>query len=162
MFKKFFWFTVIVLSLFGWLKWNGYYVSCLSDSLPPGVYKRISKLPSVGDYAAFQLDPALIRYGLKRGYLKPHVLLMKKIFAEQGDGIERKNNQIQVDGRVIDRVLIAPQDSQHRSLDIFYPKKIILKPGEYWMMSDYNPRSWDSRYFGAVTIKFILRPIWIW
>ena len=39
-----------------------------------------------------------------------------------------------------------------------------VKPGEVWLLSGHDPRSFDSRYFGsvpAVNVQGVARPVWV-
>jgi conjugative transfer signal peptidase TraF len=40
-----------------------------------------------------------------------------------------------------------------------------VPPGEVWVMSEYHPRSFDSRYYGpieAACIEGRVRPVFVW
>ncbi|MBF0483296.1 MAG: signal peptidase I [Candidatus Omnitrophica bacterium] len=157
--KKLFLFSVIVLIGFCWFHYNGYYFSCLSNSLPIGIYQRSNKVPGLGDYAAFRLDPVINKYAQARGYIKSDVWLMKKVYAVPGDVVERRDRKIFINGKVVEGLSIEQVDSKGRRLDLFYSERLVLGQGQYWMMSDYNPRSWDSRYFGVVEVDFVMQKI---
>lgn len=85
--------------------------------------------------------------------------LIKTVEGVPGDYIERENNQITINGQVLQGTPVI-----HAQL---FPKPVgpgyrhRLSENEYWLMSDYNPDSFDSRYFGPITkdqISKILQP----
>jgi conjugative transfer signal peptidase TraF len=56
-------------------------------------------------------------------------------------------------------------DGVGRRLQTFRLKDYILVPDEVLLMSDYNPASFDSRYFGplqATTIESVVVPLVTW
>lgn len=144
---------------------NGYYLNYLSDSLPRGIYKKINKQPEVGDYVASCLTNEIADYGLKRGYLTTGncdtgmMPLMKRIVAKSGQKVEILNNQLLIDDQIMKDHPLFSYDSHGRELKLFYDDKITIPTNKYFIMSAYKQNSWDSRYFGAVEISFVLKPI---
>ena len=76
--------------------------------------------------------------------------LLKKIVALAGDSISVKNMKIFVNG--IEQVNSSINQKRAKQ----FTKSCILEEGEVFVMSDYNPLSFDSRYFGALKTKNIL------
>ena len=86
--------------------------------------------------------------------------LIKTVEGLPGDYVEREDNLITINGRTF------------RGCPVMHPQLFPLPVGpgyrhrladqEYWLMSDYNPDSFDSRYFGPITkdqIRQILQPL---
>ena len=64
----------------------------------------------------------------------------------------------------VDRIKypVFDHDSQGRPLKTFYKSnKIVLGQDQYLLLSNYVTNSWDGRYWGPVTIKFLVKPFWI-
>jgi type IV secretory pathway protease TraF len=56
------------------------------------------------------------------------------------------------------------RDSAHRPLQA-WPQCRRLSDGELFLLSDTNPASFDSRYFGPIAASAVLgtaRPLWTW
>lgn len=86
--------------------------------------------------------------------------LIKTVEGVPGDYVERQTNLIRINGQTF-------RGSPVRHAQLF---PLPVGPGyrhrlgdkEYWLMSDYNPDSFDSRYFGPITkdqIRQILQPL---
>jgi type IV secretory pathway protease TraF len=57
---------------------------------------------------------------------------------------------------------IMGKDSSGRSLKIFYEQKEdVIGKEKYILLSDFAKNSWDSRYWGPVSIQFLLKPLWL-
>jgi len=92
-----------------------------------------------------------------KGYIKKSIIyckngfapLIKKIVAMDGDKVEVTQREVLINGQ-----------KQKNSSLIEEVKPCYgvhtLKQGEMWIMSDYHPASFDSRYFGTVATKNIL------
>ncbi len=80
--------------------------------------------------------------------------LLKKIVGTPGDMITATDQGISVNGQ--------PLNNSKMKFKIF---ELLIHPGyshilqqdEYWVMSDYNPNSLDSRYFGPVSGRAIIQ-----
>ena len=129
-----------------------------THSFPVGFYFAIRKRPEKGDLV-FVDPPALPLFTLakERGYLNvaysptPH--LVKRLAGVEVNGIRLANS--------------APcnWDGAGRPLRPYVLKDHILGPDEVLLMSDYNPASFDSRYFGplqATTIESVIKPLLTW
>ncbi|MDE2027073.1 MAG: S26 family signal peptidase [Candidatus Omnitrophica bacterium] len=142
-----------------------FYLNIFTHSLPHGIYIRSSGVPKVGDYAVTCLTPEIAQYGIKRSYLATGncdtgtVPVVKVIYGMPGDNFIIKNGLLEIHGI---KYPILDHDSLGRSLKVFYKSnKIILGKDNYLLLSDYVTNSWDSRYWGPVTIKFLVKPFWI-
>lgn len=83
---------------------------------------------------------------------------MKKIVGIPGDSIS-----VFYSGVYVNNVKIANSEAYTKILSdkIFagYEKKFVLKSDEYFLMSDYNPLSFDSRYFGVIKREQIISSV---
>jgi conjugative transfer signal peptidase TraF len=77
-------------------------------------------------------------------------LLLKPIRALPGDTVRISHgNPAMVNGIALSNTIAA------KSLPAWPDGEYIVKPGEVWLFSSYNERSFDSRYFGPVSISLI-------
>lgn len=138
----------------------------VSESLPIGIYKVISKEEKYqrNDYVVARIPLREQNFVFSRGYLsyktgEPKTIL-KKIKGVEGDvfEIKDKNSVVQKNKFLIRNHIdimaeVFEKDSQGRPL----PKieKTILKENEYFLLGDH-PQSMDSRYLGVFKAKDIL------
>lgn len=148
----------------------GVYFNLYSDSLPYGIYLRTNETPGRGSYVAACLTEAIAKIGLQRGYLpkgrcdtgiRP---VLKKVVGVEGDTITVVDQSVFINGKIVSDSVILKNDSAGRPLQRFYADKtyLYLKRNDYWLMSNYKPNSWDSRYWGIVDVEFALKPLWVW
>jgi len=90
--------------------------------------------------------------------------LLKPVIAREGDLVEVSAAGIHVNGFLIENTQSQLEDSQNRPLPRWPAGLYAVARGTVWVASVYNPRSFDSRYFGPVriaSIKHGLRPFLI-
>lgn len=104
----------------------------------------------------------------QRGYLNvaysPSRHLLKRLVATAGDRVTIDSTGVEVNGIRLANSAPLPFDGADRPLQAFLTNQ-ILGPGEVLLMSDYNPASFDSRYFGplpATTIESVVKPLLTW
>ena len=150
------------LLLLAGLRYNG------SDSLPVGVYMVQHKVPEKGD-VVFVRPPELPVFivARDRGYLdvaaSPAEFLVKRIAAVEGETVTIDASGVHVNGIRLANSVPLPFDTAGRPLQPFLLNDYILRPGEVLLMSDYNPRSFDGRYFGPLdssAIESVVFPLW--
>ena len=101
-----------------------------------------------------------INYGTCPGNLQP---MLKRITGTAGDNIELTTT-ITINGKPQPNSKIHLHDSKGRPM----PQQAIpgiIAEGQIFVMSDYNPRSFDSRYFGtipAAQVVSAIKPILTW
>ena len=141
------------------------YFNIFTHSLPYGIYMRIKGAPQRGDYAASCLPQEIAQYGISRHYLAQGncdtgtVRVLKMIKGIPGDHFVVKNGFLELNGNFY---RIMDKDSSGRALNTFYKQKQgVLDKGKYILLSDFVKNSWDSRYWGPVSIEFLLKPLWI-
>jgi conjugative transfer signal peptidase TraF len=142
-------------------------------SMPRGIWRveaagtRIAR----GEVVSVCLpDTPAVREAARRGYISAgacpggHEPLLKPIAAIAGDAVTVTGHVIAVNGEPI--AVSAPlySDSAGRPLQPI-PAGVYHVPGDtVWLLSAHDPRSFDSRYFGAVpvaSIQGIAHPIWV-
>lgn len=89
--------------------------------------------------------------------------LLKQLAAGPGDFVEVDEEGVSVNGRLIPNSRPLQHDSQGKTLPRTEERGWVHE-GEAWLLSDFNPRSFDSRYFGPVSMAQIqgtMVPVWI-
>ena len=82
-------------------------------------------------------------------------MYLKKAYGLPGDYIEVKEKGVFVNG------VIVPNSQIVLNNKIFKKNySIQLKENEYFMLSDYNKHSYDSRYFGIINKNQILKQVY--
>jgi conjugative transfer signal peptidase TraF len=88
--------------------------------------------------------------------------LMKPVVARAGDSVQVSVRGISVNGKGIPNSAPLRRDTAGRPLTPWPFGTYVVEPGTVWVVSDYHPRSFDSRYFGPVSETLIrnrLRPL---
>ena len=81
--------------------------------------------------------------------------LLKPIAAIEGDRVTRTEQGIQINGRLIANSKSLVSDLAGRTLPSAGGNDVIVAKSEVWVISSYNPLSFDSRYFGPVPVSKI-------
>ena len=138
-----------------------------TDSEPIGIYWAISKTPARGDFV-FALPPAnpLFKLTKERGYLAAGTCgLIKQVAALSGDRVTIGVQGVQVNGVLLKNSAPRPADEAGRPLRAYELSDYALRSEEVLLMSDYNPASFDGRYFGPLsktTIQSVIVPVITW
>jgi type IV secretory pathway protease TraF len=107
-----------------------------------------------------RLPSAAARLAAERGYLPITVPVVKRIAAEAGERVCERSRVLSIDGRPVARALV--EDSDGRPLPAWSGCDPLAR-GEYLLLGDGAPDSYDSRYFGPVEASAILgRAIALW
>jgi conjugative transfer signal peptidase TraF len=88
--------------------------------------------------------------------------MLKPIVALAGDTVTISPAGIAVDGALIPSSRPLLCDSNGRALQTVPDGTYQVTAGEMWLVSSFNPRSYDSRYFGPVptsTARATARPL---
>jgi conjugative transfer signal peptidase TraF len=165
---------LIVFILCG--RWLGFHWS-LTDSVPPGLYRRTHAPLIQGQLIAFCLPTVTAQFGWARGYLHrvPDVPLLrecplgyqpllKPIVGLAGDVVELTPDTVIINGTSLTHSATVDHDSQGRPLPHLPWGRYLLAPGEVWVMSTTHPNSWDSRYFGPIREEAVIAtatPLWV-
>lgn len=137
-----------------------------SDSVPRGWY-RIGRMKSadslhVGSIVLAQLPAEVAAFAARRGYLPGGVPILKRIGALSPQSVCVREQVVRVDGVVVAKV--RTHDGLQWSLQA-WPQCRSLVVGELFLLSDTNPASFDSRYFGPIAASAVLgvaQPLWTW
>lgn len=137
-----------------------------SPSLPVGLYVKSSE-PTANLVEFCPAEP-FASIALSRGYRDPGSCsdggapLLKPVVARTGDLVEVSATGLVVNGRLLPNTAPLRADTKGRPLTSWPPGRYVVQPGFIWVASSYNPRSFDSRYFGPVAISSIrdhVRPL---
>ena len=137
-----------------------------SFSLPIGLYRTTSdksaRLIEFCPMEPFASMSASRGYGGKGNCQDRAEPLMKPIVAVAGDIVELSSRGVAVNGRFLSNSAALPLDTKNRPLQHWPFGTYPVAPGTAWVISSFNARSFDSRYFGPVPIASIrchLRPL---
>ena len=141
-----------------------------SDSVAVGWYRvdpldrRTSSPPrrlEVGSIVLVPLPAEAAALAAQRSYLPTRIPLLKRVGAVAPQEVCVIGGSVRIDGVPSAAVLSAarwgrplPSWSQCRR----------LRPGELFLLSVTNPASFDSRYFGPVSVAAVIgvaRPVWL-
>jgi len=125
-----------------------------SHSAPVGWY-RLHKnvLPSLGMQVAAYAPEWARKLADERRYLPYDYPLIKTVWAIEGAKVCYNNTSVSVPNRP--DISVQAQDSLGRDMPL-RSGCIVLKSGEYFLVSPDVQMGFDSRYFGPVTIENIL------
>ena len=140
-----------------------------TPSVPTGFY-WISSDPGA-EFVEFCPPEPFGTFSMTRGYRTRSsggcpdggVPLLKPIMARRGDIVELSARGISVNRIPLPNTAPKSLDTASRPLVAWAFGRYEVAPGTTWVASSYNPRSFDSRYFGPIsetTIQNRLRPIW--
>jgi conjugative transfer signal peptidase TraF len=132
-----------------------------ATSLSPGRGEIVAVCLPTGDQA---------REAFRRGYVGAGSCpcgaepLVKPVAAIGGDVVAVSAAGIAVNGASIANTAPLTRDEAGRTLRPVPAGLYRVPSGELWLVSGHDPRSFDSRYFGAVPIagiRGIASPIWV-
>ena len=134
-----------------------------TTSAPAGWY-RISFTSdlNVADYVLVRLPREAARLANERQYLPLAVPLLKRIGAVREQRVCVSGNSVIIDGSPV--AVALPNDSRGRNL-VAWAHCRALESDELFLLSDSNPASFDSRYFGPIRLPNVIGkaiPVWTW
>jgi conjugative transfer signal peptidase TraF len=147
----------------------GIRLNIASNSLPYGLYRVVPE--GQGKDVLFCPTGAIETMTIERGY-RPKALgcndgyapLLKPISAHAGDQIEISETGISVNNKLLPNSKQFKTDGHGRALPHMPYGKYTVEPGTIWVVSTYNRYSFDSRYFGPVSLHGKVKyatPLWI-
>jgi len=140
-----------------------------SESMPRGIYQRMEPVLERGAWVAVCLEGAAADLARERGYvidgscasgLAP---IFKRLVGVPGDRIDVATDGVALNGAPVPESELRAVDSRGRALEHTPEGPTILAEGRFFVMGMNPSRSWDSRYFGAVSANQIVasaRPLW--
>lgn len=138
------------------LVWN------LSASAPVGLYRVSPRaMPDPGDMVIAWIPPNVRELAAHRRYIPANVPLVKRVAGSRDDLVCAHDEAITINGhRITGRLL---EDSVGRPMPWWQGCRLLGK-GEYFLLMDEVPNSFDSRYFGPVGSGDIIGkavPLWV-
>ena len=149
--------AIIGIAAFQLCGWFGIRFN-LSPSLPAGIYVT-TKAPA--GLIEFCPEEPYASLAIDRGYRDEGTCpdgampLLKPIVARTGDVVDVSARGIAVNGALLRNSAPLRVDTKGRPLPAWRFGNYVVAPGTVWVASSYNPRSFDSRYFGPVPISAI-------
>ncbi|HZP99051.1 MAG TPA: S26 family signal peptidase [Reyranella sp.] len=135
------------------LVWNA------SPSMPVGLYRVQHSAVRRGDLVLIRLPPAVAKLAHQRGYLPKSAYLIKIVLAVAGDHVCRFGTYVLVRGMFVRRAL--PRDRLGRRMPVWHGCRRLA--GDELFVLANNPQSFDSRYFGSVSMRAVVGravPLW--
>jgi len=137
-----------------------------SDSVPRGWY-HVGHLDDadalrVGSIVLARIPADAAALAMQRGYLPAGVPILKRIGAVAPQSVCIREQVVRIDGAAI--ATVRAMDGKHRPLPVWSQCK-ALADHELFLLSDTNPASFDSRYFGPITASAVMgvaSPLWTW
>jgi len=144
-----------------------------TPSMPIGLWAIASArtVPRRGDIVTVCLpDGPALRQAMRRGYIAAGVCpdraepLVKPVAAVGGDLVTVSVTGISVNATPVANTAPLARDEAGRVLHPVPAGSYRVAPGELWLLSGHDTRSFDSRYFGAVPVTNVLgvvHPLWV-
>ncbi len=141
-----------------------------SDSVARGWYRvdaldgagSLHRSLRAGSIVLARLPAGVAAFAAQRGYLPEGVPILKRVGAVAPQAVCVLDRLVWIDGVPVAAVLA--HDGARRPLQAWsYCRSLV--DGELFLLSDTNPASFDSRYFGPIDVAAVLgiaRPVWTW
>ena len=138
-----------------------------TPSFPAGFYVVSGKHAEKGDLVLVAVPKIpVLEMAKERGYLNVAYCnvnhLLKRLVGVAGDRVTIDSTGVAVNGIRLENSAPLKLDAAGRPLVPYLLKDYVLGPDEVLLMSEYNPASFDSRYFGPVEsteIESVVRPL---
>lgn len=137
-----------------------------TNSLPMGIWVQMDQ--RIAEYVEFCMPEGEARdVAIKRGYLYQGLCpeggepLLKPVAAKVGDVVVVQGDELTVNGGK--PYPIVQIDRKGRTMPRVDQGVYVVREGEIWVVSDYNIRSFDSRYFGPIKKSSVIagmKPVW--
>jgi len=134
-----------------------------SSSAPRGWY-WLAGSPSyrLGSFAIAYLPTSAAALADGRNYIPRTIPVLKRLAAVPGDRVCEFGGNVRINGRSVADA--ATQDGRGRELRPWRGCR-ILRAGQYFLLNQDIPQSFDSRYFGPINDSLLLGtavPLWTW
>lgn len=134
-----------------------------SDSVPRGWYRIVpADSLQVGSIVLARLPEPAGALAAQRGYLPVGIPLLKRIGAVAPQRVCIDGDLVRIEDMAVASVL--PVDGRGRPLSAWQQCR-RLTHGELFLLSNTNPASFDSRYFGPILTSSVIgsaQPLWTW
>jgi conjugative transfer signal peptidase TraF len=131
----------------------------LTASMPVGIYVAAKGVPTRGSTVLVCLPPSVAHLARERGYVPrggscshSTIPIGKPVFALPGDTVIVAEGGLLLNGKLTPNTQPLPSDRHGRPLTRLVARQYIVQPNELWVVSAYSRFSFDSRYFGAVSL----------
>lgn len=140
-----------------------------TSSLPRGIYRNVNGPPSRGAMVLACLPAAVARFARARGYVwrgncpGGAAPVGKIVSGIGGDRVVATAVGLFINGHQLPNTAPLARDSRGRPMTRMPYATYVVPPGQLWLTSTYNPASFDSRYFGSVTVASVIsriEPFW--
>jgi conjugative transfer signal peptidase TraF len=168
MVKKCYWACCIIVALLSAAIWSGYRLNS-THSIPIGIYKVTYEPVQKGKYVMFcPPDNEIFREAKERGYLQKghcknnYMPLMKMVAATEGDTVSVFGDGIHINNKILPQTEPIFKDGLGRPLTPYPLTYYQLKSDELFLVGNFVPNSWDSRYYGIITkeqVESVVKPI---
>lgn len=143
-----------------------------TTSYPVGVYLLTNEPIEKGSLVIFcPENNSALRQARERGYIGAgfcpdgYGYMIKKLLASKNDKVEISSLGVFVNGKLLANSKPMATDSEGQPLPHLEYNIPALDDNSVLLMSDYNPKSFDARYFGVIdksSIISAIQPIWTW
>jgi len=134
-----------------------------SDSVPRGWYRIVpADWLHVGSIVLARLPAPAAALAAQRDYLPAGIPLLKRIGAVAPQRVCIDGASVRIDDVAVAAVMRA--DGLGRPLSAWQQCR-RLAHGELFLLSNTNPASFDSRYFGPILASSVIgsaQPLWTW
>ena len=134
-----------------------------SDSVPRGWYRIVpADALQVDSIVLARLPAPAAALAAQRDYLPAGIPLLKRIGAMAPQRVCMDGTSVRIDDVVVTTVM--PADGQGRPLPAWSQCRRLAR-GELFLLSNTNPASFDSRYFGPIRVSEVIgsaQPLWTW
>lgn len=133
----------------------------LTGSIPPGIYRTVQFTISRGAIVLVCLPPRIAGPARERGYIPDgscpdgSAPVGKPIVAVAGDTVDVSELGVAVNRALLANSRPLTRDSRGMQLNVLRIANRRVADHELWLVSSHSPRSFDSRYFGAVPISAV-------
>ena len=134
-----------------------------SDSVPRGWYRIVpADSLQAGSIVLARLPAQTAALAAQRDYLPAGIPLLKRIGAIEPQRVCLDGASVRIDDVAVAAVMRA--DGLGRPLSAWLQCR-RLAHGELFLLSNTNPESFDSRYFGPIRASDVIgsaQPLWTW
>lgn len=143
-----------------------------THSIAPGLYWTSDKPVEKGDYVLFCPPPSeVFDMAKQRDYISSgfcpdgYGYMMKRILATKDDVVSIADEGVRVNGNLLPFSALIKADKSGQPLPQYRTAGFKLSDQQVMLMTDINPSSFDSRYFGPIDrsqIKTVIFPVITW